>query len=61
MLDEFTDVTVTQWSGHQHDDISKEDMWLHLVQYTAGAEGWNCIETDTIVFCSLSYSYKAME
>jgi hypothetical protein len=54
-------ITITEWNGHQHDIISSDEHWAHLVQYSAGAEGWNCIETDTIIFYSQSYSYKQTE
>lgn len=53
--------TITEWNGHRHDTISKDDSWVHLVQYNAGAEGWNCIETNCIIFYSQSYSYKMTE
>lgn len=54
-------IEIAEWNGHKHHEIPSGDRWLYLVQYTSGAEGWECIATNATFFWSQNPSYKRVE
>ena len=57
----YGEIPVGEWNGHRKTDIPDTEKWVYLVQYVSGAEGWNCVSTNAMVFYSLTYSYKNFE
>lgn len=53
--------TIAEMNGHKKDPLPDTDSWVYLVQYTSGAEGWNCTQTNAMVFYSLIGSYRTFE
>lgn len=51
---------VAEYNGHKHDPLPTTDKWVYLVQYTSGAEAWECFTTNHTLYFSLNYSYTVM-
>jgi len=61
MLRGIEGIEIREWNGHRHDELPSSERWIYLVQYMAGAEGWECVDTNATFFWSQDYSYKRTE
>ena len=57
----LSDFEFAEYNGHMHQPIPKSNKWVYAVNYSSGAEGFNAITTDTIIFFSQTYSYKVFK
>lgn len=55
-----TGTEIAEWSGHRHMPVPKSKRWVYICQYTSASEGWECIDTNCIIFYSQNYSYKVV-
>lgn len=54
-------IPYSSYNHKYHNTPLNTNKWVYIVQYIAGAEAWNCITTNKIIFYSLNYSFKIME
>lgn len=51
-------IPFASWNGHKHEEIPQTERWIYMLQYAAGAEAWECTETNAMILYSRNYSYK---